>query len=123
MPMRPVQPKERWQFIVFPLDLKTKGYDEQGYRYNVDPKRHLMRIEGNTPAIDYRALQWWSKNGVETIHVHLTDGSVMSAPLAEFLSGGHAMQYRDQGKQWVNRSAWVTTRESAADRTRSLVSA
>ena len=99
--------KRTWKHLAFPLELKRKGYDSHGNRYGVDPDRHLMHIENDTPAIALEAVQWWSRNRVHEIVVHLTDGRRMATQLGEFIADSHEMKYLGYGRQLVAPNAWT----------------
>lgn len=91
----------------FPRILISRHYTADGHRYKVNPKKHLLHSAGDTPALDARAVRWWSDHGVQTVFVHLTDGRVMEADLCLFVAGARTFEYIGHGTQMVNRHAWV----------------
>ena len=92
----------------FPASLRRMGYDEHGYRHKVSPKKHLLRSEGNTPAVDAGALGWYYAHGVRYVCVLLTDGRQMVASVDELLRHGKTFEIPGFGRQVKRRQAWIT---------------
>ena len=92
----------------FPPYLRRLGYREDGHRFGVDPKRHVLHHAGGAPAVTEDALRWYVAHGVPEIVVHLTDGSVLRITVATFLERREPCEYAGFELQWVvHRRFWV----------------